>query len=66
MKHRLLELLITHKELIDVTQRELAISLGVSQPRISDLCNRKVELFSVDKLLDYCDICGLEFQIKPL
>ena len=35
-----------------MTQAEAAIMLGVTQPRVSDLMRGKINLFSLDKLLD--------------
>ena len=39
----------------ELTQGEIARLAGCSQPRISDLMNGKVELFSIEWLLDLLD-----------
>jgi predicted XRE-type DNA-binding protein len=45
------------------TQREAASRLGVTQPRISDLTRRKVDLFSLDTLVDMAALAGLNPHI---
>ena len=45
------------------TQREAASRLGVTQPRISDLTRGKVDLFSLDTLVDMAALAGLNPHI---
>jgi predicted XRE-type DNA-binding protein len=45
------------------TQREAATMLGVTQPRISDLTRGKVDLFSLDTLVDMAALAGLNPHI---
>ena len=40
------------------SQREAASLLGVSQPRICNLMNGKLDLFSVDTLIGFLARCG--------
>jgi predicted XRE-type DNA-binding protein len=45
-------------------QKALAQSLGVTQPRLSDLKRGHIDLFSLDTLLNMADQAGLEPSIK--
>lgn len=36
-----------------ITQTELASLLGISKARVSEICNYRVERYTIDKLLDY-------------
>ncbi len=61
------ELLIELTELIKrrgMTQAEAAKLFAVTQPRISDLTRGKVELFSLDALVDMAAVAGLAPQVK--
>lgn len=61
------ELVIELTELIKkrgMTQTEAAQFFGVSQPRISDLVRGKLELFSLDVLVDMAAVAGLSPQVK--
>jgi predicted XRE-type DNA-binding protein len=42
----------------DWTQKEAAERLGVSQPRISDLVNGKIDKFTLDRLFSMLDKLG--------
>ncbi|MBV8666381.1 MAG: XRE family transcriptional regulator [Burkholderiaceae bacterium] len=48
------------------TQKEAAARLGVSQPRISDLTRGKIELFSLDALVDLAAVAGLMPRITVI
>ncbi len=45
------------------TQREAARTLGVHQPRISDLFQGHIDLFSVDTLVEWLDKLGKEVHL---
>jgi predicted XRE-type DNA-binding protein len=45
-----------------LTQANAAVLLGVSQPRVSDLMRGKIDLFSIDTLVDMLARAG--FQVK--
>jgi predicted XRE-type DNA-binding protein len=51
----------------ELTQAEAARVLGVSQPRVSDLVRGKIDLFSIDTLVDMLARAGMkvEFTAKP-
>jgi predicted XRE-type DNA-binding protein len=46
------------------SQRELEKILQTSQPRISDLLRGKMSKFSLDMLVEYAELLGLETSIK--
>lgn len=61
------ELVIELTELIKrrgMTQAEAARLFAVTQPRISDLTRGKIDLFSLDALIDMAAVAGLAPQIK--
>jgi predicted XRE-type DNA-binding protein len=61
------ELIIELTELIkkrSLTQAAAAKLFGVTQPRISDLTRGKIELFSLDALIDMAAIAGLSPHVK--
>lgn len=45
------------------TQREAAENFGVTQPRISDLVRGRINLFSLDTLVDMAATAGLKPRI---
>ena len=60
------ELMVKLSELIKHqgwTQREAAAKLGVTQPRISDLTRGKIDLFSLDTLVDMAAVAGMKPHI---
>jgi predicted XRE-type DNA-binding protein len=46
-----------------VTQSRAAALLGVTQPRISDLMRGRLDLFSLDSLVDMADRAGLQTRL---
>ena len=51
--------LSSHIERHGLTQAQAADLLGVTQPRISDLVRGKINLFSLDMLLDMASAAGM-------
>lgn len=47
-----------------LTQKAAATALGVTQPRISDLVRGRVELFSIDTLVEMLSRFGMEVTVK--
>lgn len=45
------------------TQAETARRLGVTQPRVSDLLRGKINLFSVDSLVNMVVAAGLQIEV---
>jgi predicted XRE-type DNA-binding protein len=46
------------------TQKQAASRLGVTQPRISDLVRGKIDLFSLDSLVNMVVAAGLHIQMS--
>ena len=46
------------------SQTHAAKILGVSQPRVSDLMNGRIKLFSTDSLVDMLDALDLKVEVK--
>ena len=47
-----------------MTQAEAAVLFGVTQPRVSDLMRGKVNLFSLDTLMDMAATAGMSPVVK--
>lgn len=47
-----------------MTQAEAAILFGVTQPRVSDLVRGKINLFSLDTLIDMAATAGMGPTVK--
>ena len=47
-----------------ITQAEAAALFGVTQPRISDLVRGKINLFSLDTLVDMAATAGMSPTVK--
>lgn len=61
------DLMIAIKTLIHEkgwTQQEAARQLGVSQPRISEICRGKIGLFTVDKLINLLARAGQQVAVQ--
>ena len=61
------ELMLLIRQAIEVnswTQKKAAKKLGVTQPRISDLLRGKIDLFSLDMLVNMLASMGEEVEIK--
>lgn len=46
-----------------LTQAQAARRLGVTQPRISDLVRGKIDLFSIDTLVNMLSAAGLQLDV---
>ncbi len=61
------ELMMSLSEIIrerGMTQSEAAALFGVTQPRISDLMRGKINLFSLDTLIDMAATAGMSPTVK--
>jgi predicted XRE-type DNA-binding protein len=47
-----------------LTQQEAAARFGVTQPRISDLMRGKIDLFSIDTLVNMLTAAGLHVDLR--
>ena len=60
-------LMATLRQVIEdrgLTQAKAAALLGVTQPRISDLMRGKIDLFSIDTLVDMLARAGLQVKLR--
>jgi len=46
------------------TQKQAAVRLGVTQPRVSDLVRGKIDLFSLDALVNMVVAAGLHVEMS--
>jgi len=61
------DLMIAIRDIIDVNNWSQAVAaeqMGITQPRVSDLVNGKIEKFSIDKLINCLYRIG--FRFKPV
>ncbi|WP_425151130.1 helix-turn-helix domain-containing protein [Candidatus Binatus sp.] len=61
------ELMVEVRRLIEgrkLTQRSAASLLGVTQPRISDLIRGRIDLFSIDSLVNMLARAGMRIQLR--
>jgi predicted XRE-type DNA-binding protein len=47
-----------------MTQKQAADLFGVTQPRISDLVRGKIELFSLESLVDMATAAGMKVEVR--
>ena len=53
-----------HLKKSGMTQTQAAAMLGVTQPRISDLLRGRIDLFSVESLIDMITATGLQVKLS--
>jgi predicted XRE-type DNA-binding protein len=53
-----------HIQQTELTQKEAAHLLGVTQPRISDLTRGRIEVFSIDTLITMLSRLGMKTSIR--
>jgi predicted XRE-type DNA-binding protein len=66
MKAKSLLLMALQKWLskFDGTQKDAAVLLSISQPRLSDLKRGHIDLFSLDTLLNMADLAGMSPSVQ--
>ena len=64
IRSALMQKLVSYVAASGMTEREAAKKLGVTQPRISDLTRGKVDLFSIDALVNMLTTAGLHVDIR--
>ncbi|WOI37282.1 helix-turn-helix transcriptional regulator [Alteromonas sp. CI.11.F.A3] len=60
------DLMIAIRDIVDAKgwdQKQAAAAMGITQPRVSDLVNGRIEKFSIDKLMTCLYKIG--FRFKP-
>ncbi|MDA8045182.1 MAG: XRE family transcriptional regulator [Actinomycetota bacterium] len=60
----LMQELSAYIERSGMTQAEAARRFGVTQPRISDLTRGKIDLFSIDTLVNMLTAAGLHLDLR--
>lgn len=53
-----------HIKNMGITQAQAAKKMGVTQPRVSDLVNGKIDRFTIDMLITMLARLGLHVEIK--
>lgn len=53
-----------HIEHTGLSQAQAAKRFGVTQPRVSDLVRRKIDLFSLDALVNMASVAGLHVELR--
>lgn len=61
LKNIVAELITAKIEASELTQKQAADISGMTQPRISFVINNKIEIFTLDKLIDVGEKLGVEF-----
>lgn len=56
--------LIAYLKRAGLTQAQAARQFGVTQPRISDLTRGKIDLFSIDTLVNMVTAAGLHLDVR--
>lgn len=51
-------------ELAEITQKEAAKTLGVTQPRLNQLLKGKIQLFSLDALVNMASRAGMQVRLS--
>lgn len=64
LRSSLMMALTEHIKHEGLTQAQAAKLLGVSQPRISDLNRGKIDLFSIDTLVNMLSAAGLHVEVQ--
>jgi predicted XRE-type DNA-binding protein len=64
IRSALMQELTAHITRAGMTQSETAQQFGVTQPRISDLMRGKIDLFSIDTLVNMLAAAGLQVDLR--
>ncbi len=64
LRAKLMRAIISHIEKQELSQAQAAKLMGVTQPRISDLVRGKIDLFSIDMLINMASAAGLQVGLK--
>ena len=66
LRSQLMMSIRSHIETAAMAQSQAAKLLGVTQPRISDLMCGKIDLFSLDTLVNMATAAGLHIELRVL
>jgi predicted XRE-type DNA-binding protein len=64
LRAKLMRAIISHIERRELSQAAAAKLMGVTQPRISDLVRGKIDLFSMDMLINMASAAGLHVDLR--
>ena len=64
LRAKLMRAIINHIEKRGLSQAAAAKLMGVTQPRISDLVRGKIDLFSIDTLINMASAAGLHVDLR--
>lgn len=64
IKSRMMRDIEQHIKSMGITQAQAAKKMGVTQPRVSDLVNGKIDRFTIDMLITMLARLGLHVEIK--
>lgn len=64
LRAKLMRAIINHMEKAELSQAAAAKLMGVTQPRVSDLVRGKIDLFSIDMLINMASAAGLQVDLK--
>jgi predicted XRE-type DNA-binding protein len=64
LRAKLMRAIIAFVEREQLSQAEAAKLMGVTQPRISDLVRGKIDLFSIDMLVNMLTSAGVQVDVK--
>ena len=64
LRAKLMRAIINHIEKQELSQAAAAKLMGVTQPRISDLVRGKIDLFSMDMLINMASAAGLHVDLR--
>jgi predicted XRE-type DNA-binding protein len=64
LRAKLMRAIIALIERQELSQAAAAKLMGVTQPRISDLVRGKIDLFSIDMLINMASAAGLQVDLK--
>lgn len=64
IRSALMQELASYIEQSGMTQAEAARQLGVTQPRVSDLTRGRIDLFSIDGLVNMLTAAGLHLDLR--
>ncbi|MHB8988277.1 MAG: helix-turn-helix domain-containing protein [Desulfobulbia bacterium] len=64
IKSRMMLDIEQHIKNMGITQAQAAKKMGVTQPRVSDLVNGKIDRFTIDMLITMLARLGLHVEIK--
>lgn len=64
IRSALMQELASYIERTGMTQAQAARRFGVTQPRVSDLKRGKIDLFSIDALVNMLTAAGLQLDVR--